>query len=395
MPTVSDTASQPRFSWRPVSLLAGVLSLRMLGLFMVLPVLALYAAGLPGATPLLAGLAVGAYGVTQALLQIPFGSLSDRLGRLPVILAGLGIFAAGSVLAALADSVWLLIAGRALQGAGAISSAVIALVADLTPAERRTRAMAVVGVSIGGAFSLALMLGPLLAGWLGVPGLFWITAGLALAGGAVLARRPALRRAVPHAGVPRFSLRLLGESRLLPLFAGVFLLHALMTALFVALPGRLLAQAGLAVAEQWRLYLPALAASLPLLPLLIRLAEGGDRRRELASVLAMLLLGLGLALSAGGGLWQAGLALALFFGGFNFLEAGLPARLTLLAGAEQRGAALGVYATCQFLGAFAGALAAGALLGGLSPGGVLAGAAGLAFLWLIGAFVQRAGSGGK
>jgi len=361
------------------------MAIRMLGLFMVLPVLALYAGDLPGATPLLVGLAVGVYGITQALLQIPLGAVSDTLGRKPVIIGGLLLFAAGSGLAALGGSIWAVIAGRALQGAGAISAAVIALLADLTPPVWRTRAMAVLGVSIGAAFSLAMVVGPLLAGGLGVPGVFGLTAGLALLAAAGIALLVPGGVAIQATAVRRPRLVMLRNPGLWRLVLGVFLLHGLLTALFTVLPGILRDLAGLAAGQHWRYYLPALGASLALTLPLIKLGEQGQAWAVWCFRLAVGLLTtglLGLAL-AGGRLIGLGAALAVFFGGFNFLEASLPVRVTLVVDEASRGAALGLYATGQFLGAFAGGVAGGMLGGTVDPALALLLAAGVAGSWLL------------
>lgn len=377
-----DFPSESIFSWRPVSLLAGVMAIRMLGLFMVLPVLALYAGELPGATPLLIGLAVGIYGITQALFQIPLGAASDQLGRKPVIIGGLLAFAVGSGLAAAGGSIWAVIAGRALQGAGAISAAVIALLADMTPAAWRTRAMAVLGISIGAAFSLAMVLGPVLAGLLGVPGVFWLTAALVVIAAAGVAwlvpAGPAIRATARR---PRLALLRLPALRQLAL--GVFLLHGLLTALFTVVPGVLRDLAGLAAEQHWKLYLPALGASLLLTLPLIKLSERGGAWIAVIFRVAILLLATGFAglALAGGDQLLLGLALAIFFGGFNFLEAHLPARVSLVVADSERGAALGLYATCQFLGAFAGGLAGGVLGGELAAASVFWGAGLLALAW--------------
>lgn len=374
--------SAPRTPWLAISALAGVLGLRMLGLFLLLPVIAVHARTFPDATPWLAGLALGVYGATQAILQIPAGWLSDRWGRRPVILTGLAIFALGSLVAAQAASVWTVVAGRALQGAGAISAAATALAADLTLPGQRTRAMAVVGITIGASFALSLVLGPWLAGRLGVPGLFLFTAGLALVGmllvwSLIPARTPA---ASGEAGGDA------GAAGLGPVFAGVFLIHAVLTAQFLAVPGLLIDAAGLGLGEHWRVYLPALAGSLLLTGPLVLWEE--RRAGVAAQRLAWLLLAAGVAVcwSSGGAPLGIGLGLGLFFGGFNFLEASLPALVAARAGGAGRGRAMGVFATSQFLGAFTGGLAGGALLGVGGTGAVFAaslGLLGLAALWLI------------
>jgi MFS family permease len=380
-----------RTHWLAVGTLAGVIGLRMLGLFLLLPVLALHARDFPDATPTLAGLALGVYGATQAVLQLPAGWLSDRWGRRPVILVGLLIFAAGSLVAAEAASIWTVVAGRALQGAGAISAAATALAADLTEPGHRTRAMAVIGMTIGFAFAASLVLGPLFSGWFGVPGLFQLTAGLAILGAVLVV-------AVIPGGVRSTTpgLEPLAEARregLIPVYAGVFLIHALLTAQFVAVPAALSDLGGLALAAHWRVYLPALGASLLLTAFLVaweerRTASPGPLRMAFAA------LGLGLAGAAlaGGSPLGIGMALAAFFGGFNYLEASFPAAVAAHAGPATRGRAMGTYATLQFLGAFVGGVLGGALMGW---GGIAAvAAAGLIALAASVRLLDRAGSSG-
>jgi len=371
---------------RVTAVLAGVYGVRMLGLFLLLPVLALYARDLPGATPLLIGIAVGAYGITQATLQIPFGILSDHIGRKPVILFGLLIFIAGSVLAARSDSMLVLIAGRALQGAGAISAAVTALLADHTRAEFRTRSMAVVGITIGGSFMLSLMLGPVLANLWGVAGLFWLAAIMGV-----------VAMLLVGFGVPVVPRQLtgpvnlasgLGDRRLRLLYGGVFVIHMALTGLFVALPLMLTEQLGFAADQHWKLYLSSMLLSLlGTIPMIVY----AERQRKTggagALALAVLLVAGGqLVLYAGtGGLTGITIGLILFFAGFNFLEARMPALLSILAAAENRGASMGIYATSQFLGAFAGGVLAGAVMGsGGSAMVYLFGAGALGVWWLLG-----------
>lgn len=380
---MTEPAVPSRSTWFPIAALAGVLGLRMLGLFLLLPVLALHARAFPDATPFLAGLALGIYGLTQALLQVPFGTLSDRIGRRRVIVIGLGIFAIGSVVAATAHSVWIVILGRALQGGGAISSAATAFAADLVPEQRRTRAMAVLGIAIGASFTLAILIGPPLAGWLGVAGLFWFTALLALlAIVVVMAALPAGSIAADAGDTRRAAL----PRTLWPVFGGVFLIHALITAVFVVVPGLLLDAAGLGVADHWQVYLPALLGGLIVLtaPLVLwserRDASVGAQRVALLSIAA----GLG-ALAFGA--HQASvitLALLLFFGGFNFLEASYPAQIAGAVSSATRGRAMGVYATLQFIGAFCGGALGGLLLGAGGPRVLLGVAAALAFVALAG-----------
>ena len=345
--------------------LAAIFALRMLGLFLVLPVFALEAARYPGGDdPTLVGLAMGIYGLTQGILQIPFGMASDRLGRKRVIVAGLLVFALGSFVAALASSLAWLIVGRSLQGAGAVSAAVTALLADQTRDEVRTKAMALVGASIGLMFALSLLLAPLLVAHIGLSGLFTLTGLLALAGVAVVIWWvPAEPR--QHKDLPRGKLsEVLTHAGLLRLDVGVFILHAVQLAMWVAVPA-LLVQAGLPKADHWWVYLPAVLASFfvmgaTLFPLERR---GYLRAVFLASIALILLVQLGLlwAAQAPHIAWLAFL-LFVFFCGFNVLEASQPSLASRIAPPHARGAALGVYNTLQSLGFFAGGAVGGWLV---------------------------------
>ena len=367
--------------------LASLYISRMLGLFMVLPVLVVLGADYQGATPALLGLALGIYGLTQALLQIPLGLLSDFLGRKPVIIAGLLVFAAGSVIAAVADNITWLIIGRALQGAGAIAAAVMALLTDLTSDQNRTNAMASLGASIGVAFALSLVLGPVIAAHWGLAGIFWLTAGLAVVGILVAAFvvPPQPRNSV-HESTGSAGSRLrtvLTNRQLQRLDVGVFCLHLLMTALFVAVPG-VLVQAQLPVAKHWLVYLPVMVVAFVAMVPLIIIAE---KRRKTKPVLLTAVLSLALSflalVFAGKSLVPVVLLLLLFFWGFNLLEATLPSLMSKTAPVGTKGAASGVYSTCQFMGAFAGGVLGGWLLENFDAQSVFMMGACLAGLWWL------------
>jgi MFS family permease len=369
---------------RATACLAGVSALRMLGLFVVLPVLALHAATLPGgADPVVVGLALGAYGLAQALLQVPFGWASDRYGRKRAITAGLAVFAAGSFVAALAtDAAWL-VAGRALQGAGAVSAAVMALAADLTRDEVRTRTMAAIGVAIGATFALSLVAAPPLAAAIGVPGIFAATGALALAAIAVVAFGVPAPPAQASASRPAARRRALLDPQLLRLDFGVFALHAVLMALFVELPFAL-RDAGLAPARHWQVYLPALAAAVVVVLPLFRVADRPGRGKPLLAA-AIATLGAALLILAAAHRSLAGLAAGLFvfFAAFTLLEASLPSLVSRFAPRDARGAAIGVFSAMQYLGMFAGGVAAGWLLKHEGPGAVYVVAAAVAGVWLV------------
>ena len=344
--------------------LAAIVALRMLGLFLIFPVFALYAEGLTGVTPFLVGVAVGAYGLTQAMFQIPYGMLSDRIGRKPVIAAGLLLFAFGSVVAALSDSIWGVIAGRVIQGSGAVAAAVMALAADLTREEQRTKAMAIIGMTIGFAFMVALVLGPVLDHWIGVQGIFWLIGALALAGIALLftvvpdpVDSHVHRDAQPVLG--QFS-RVLSDPGLVRLDFGILTLHMVLTALFLAVPLELRDLAGLAPARHWLVYLPVLVISVMfMIPMVIQAERHGRMRAVFVGAVALLMVAeLGLAFGTDG-LWSMALWLVVLFTGFNVLEATLPSLVSRVAPAASKGTAMGVYSTSQFAGAFIGGLLGG------------------------------------
>ncbi len=371
-----------------------VFAFRMLGMFMVLPVLATYGQDLAGSTPALIGLAIGAYGLTQAVLQIPFGMLSDRIGRRPVIYVGLLIFAAGAVLAANADSIWGVIAGRVLQGAGAISAAVMALMSDLTREQHRTKAMAMIGMSIGLSFAVAMVVGPLLTRAFGLSGLFWATAAMALLGILIIAGLvPRSAGPLQHreSGVARQALgATLRHGDLLRLDAGIFVLHAILMASFVALPISLVEQGGLPREEHWWVYLIAmLVGFFGMLPFIIYAEKKRQMKRVLTGAVLVLLFCELYFWQVGHSLTALVVGAILFFTAFNLLEASLPSLISKVSPAGGKGTAMGVYSTSQFLGAALGGILGGWLMqvGGLD--GVFIGCALLCALWAIIAVTMR------
>lgn len=371
-----------------VAALAGIFSTRLLGLFLILPVFALYAETLEGYTPFLAGFALGAYGLSQACLQLLFGMASDRLGRKPVIAAGLVLFAIGSAVAALADSMVGVIIGRIVQGAGAIGAPVIALVADATREQHRTRAMAIIGITVGASFLASILLGPALDSLIGVPGIFWLTAGLGLAGLVILwVAVPSPAHPRHHADVNPGSgkfFTLLREGALLRLNIGIFILHAVLTAMFVVLPGALVRFAGLPASEHSNLYLPIMLVSAAgLFPLLTLSERRGWQRQVFAG--AVLILGVAQVLLYldHKSLLGIGVGLLFFFAAFNVLEASLPSLVSKTAPANAKGTAIGIYSTFQFLGAAAGGAAGGWAHGRYGMHTVFGGAAVAIGLWFL------------
>ena len=361
--------------------LAGLFSLRMLGLFMILPVFTPYAKTLPGSTPFLIGFALGIYGLTQALFQLPFGALSDHYPRKKIIMLGFSIFTLGSIIAALSHTLWGVIIGRALQGMGAVGSVIIALLADLTRPEKRSKAMAIIGMIIGLSFFLALLLGPILEKHIQVSGIFWLTAGMGII--AILATR----YLVPaHIHVPKTLNQthsfmhntkiLLSHKTLLKFDIGIFILHAILTATFVVMPLYI---------KNIDIYIPALIIAIILTFLIIGLAE---KNKKVHIVYRVAILGLVLSELL---LWHYHASspfliitsLTLFFTSFNLLEANLPSLISRTAPPDIKGTAIGIYSTFQFLGIFIGGMFGGLIYGHISASAVLLACAILSLIWLI------------
>ncbi|MAD91382.1 MAG: MFS transporter [Gammaproteobacteria bacterium] len=365
---------------RSIAVIAIISMLRMFGIFALLPVLSLYASELEDATPILVGLAVGAYGLTQASLQIPLGVLSDRIGRIPVIILGLTIFSIGSLLAAISDSIYGVIFGRLLQGAGAISATLSALITDTTRKEVRTKSMAGVGIGIGMSFMIAMILGPLIAANFGVRLLFLVAAIMAIIAGFALALLPSIPKVKKN---KNWSLMPAMRANLLRIDAFAFLLHAIMTATFVALPFLLKTSLELDLIDHWKIYVGALSISLFIsIPMIMNDHRQGRDQLILISISMIFIAQLAFTFF-NSSLTSVFLALAVYFGGFNYLEASLPARLSIMSDDKARGASLGMFSSAQFLGAFIGGLIGGYALNQDLPSDVFLVCAFLASLWLI------------
>ena len=387
-PTRKTSTGMSPSERKAVFSLAGIYALRMMGLFMILPVFALYAEKLEGHTPALVGLAIGIYGLTQAVFQIPYGMLSDRIGRKPVIITGLIIFAAGSVVAATSDSLMGVVIGRALQGAGAIAATVMALTADLTREENRLGAMAFIGISIGMAFAISLVAGPILNNWIGVPGIFWLTAVLALVAIIVLKWvvpnpvRSSFHRDAMTA--PQQLKSVLRDTQLLRLDFGIFVLHMMLTSTFVVLPLAMRDFAGLPSAHHWYVYLPVMVVAMLMMIPFVIIAE---KKRKMKPVFGAAILTLGIAevvfLLMYDSLAGIVFSLFLFFIAFNVLEATLPSLVAKVSAADHKGTAMGIYSSSQFIGAFTGGVLGGWLHGAYGMGAVFGMCAVMAVLWFL------------
>ncbi len=364
--------------------IAFMIALRMYGLFLILPVFSLYAAKIEAADPFLIGLAIGVYGLTQALLQIPMGFLSDLWGRKKVMALGLCLFISGSVLAAVATDIYWIIIGRLVQGMGAIASAGMALIADVSRPEQRGKMMAVVGSSIGLSFMLAFITGPVLAVHIGLNGLFWFTAILAFLALLVLIFVVSEPEKLKHRDFHfKELLHCIRQKELLMLDSGVFALHASMTALFLVLPMVLVEQFGLSLANHWYVYLPVLLLSLGIMiPLIIMQEKNKKHLQFMSAGFFMLAVSLFLINWQPSSLWLLAAYLVMYFGLFNYLEAAMPSALSKIATEKYRGTAMGAFSTSQFIGAFVGGAVGGYILS-FSKNGVLLVMAGLLILVAI------------
>ncbi|OED36488.1 hypothetical protein AB833_27185 [Chromatiales bacterium (ex Bugula neritina AB1)] len=385
---MSVTAFTP-IERRAAASLSLVYATRMMGLFLLLPVMSILGQDLAGATPLLIGLALGVYGLCQAVFQIPFGLVSDRIGRKPVIYFGLMLFVAGSLVAAVSDSIWGVIAGRALQGAGAISAAVMALAADLSREDQRTKMMAIIGASIGLSFIVSIMLGPALMSHMGLAGIFLLIAAL----GVLAALLVRFGVPEPRAGGQNREVSVIASDlgailknrQLQKLDMGILLLHLLITATFVCVPLGLL-ERGIPAGDHWQVYLTACLASLLIMIPLIGLSERGlgIRRVMMISIIGLAVAEFSIS-TVGDHWWTIVFAITLFFGFLNVLESMLPSLVSRIAPVGSRGSAMGVYATSQFSGAFLGGILGGWAYGelGLATAHILLGVLTLLWLWVI------------
>ncbi|ROR06863.1 MFS transporter [Erwinia sp. JUb26] len=367
--------------------LGTVFSLRMLGMFMVLPVLTTYGMALQGASEALIGLAIGIYGLAQAVFQIPFGLLSDRIGRKPLIVGGLLIFVLGSVIAALSTSIWGVILGRALQGSGAIAAAVMALLSDLTREQNRTKAMAFIGISFGITFAIAMVLGPVITNAFGLHALFWMIAVLASSG--IVITLLVVPSASSHvlnreSGMVKGSFRdVLANSRLVKLNFGILCLHILLMSSFVALPGQF-ERAGLPAAEHWKVYLVTmLIAFVSVVPFIIYAEVKRRMKRVFIFCVALMLVAEVVLWLAGGHFWTLVIGVQLFFVGFNLMEAILPSLVSKESPPGFKGTAMGLYSTSQFIGVAIGGSMGGWVFGHFDAQSVFVVGAVIAAIWLV------------
>jgi len=374
--------------------LAMIYAVRMIGLFMILPVFAIYAETLPDSTPVLAGIALGIYGLSQGLLQIPYGMLSDKYGRKPMIAIGLVVFAVGSLVAAMSDSIYGIILGRALQGSGAIAAVLLALAADLSREEHRFKMMAFIGVSIGFSFALSMVLGPLLNQHIGMSGLFIVTAVLALVAMIILFTLvPDPEESVFHRDAqvnPTQFRTVLLDTQLLRLDIGIFILHMILMASFMAIPLMLQHQANFHVDEHWKLYLPVFLLSVVFMVPFIILAEKKRRMKQVfvGAIATLILAEIGL-MARGDSVAHVAFSMVVFFTAFNLLEASLPSLIAKMSPVDRKGTAMGIYSTGQFLGAFAGGLMGGFCYQNWGSIGVFMACSFALMIWLVLALTMK------
>ncbi len=370
--------------------LVGVYGVRMLGLFLILPVFALYAQHLKGVTPTLIGVAIGIYGLTQAMLQIPLGMLSDRIGRKPVMLGGLAVFAIGSIVAAVSDSIHGVIIGRALQGSGAIAAATLALLADLTRDSIRARVMALVGMSIGLAFAIAMVAGPMLDDLIGVDGIFWLTAVLAGLAAVIVIKvipTPATTRIRRDTETVWTDLgQVLVNPELLRLDLGIFALHLMLTASWVVIPVQLVEHLQFPSARHWELYLPVMVLSVvAMFPFVVYAEKYHKMKPVFVGAVAVLVIAEFLMSWEVVNLWGLAFALWVFFSAFNLLEATLPSLVAKTSPTQLKGTAMGVYSTSQFMGIFVGGSVGGWVYEHYGIAAVFLFCAAVALVWLLAA----------
>jgi len=373
--------------------LAAVFGLRMLGLFMILPVFAIYGEELSGYSPIWLGLAIGAYGLTQALLQIPMGILSDKYGRKPIILIGLVIFCFGSIVAAMSETIYGVVIGRSIQGMGAIASAVLALAADLSREEQRPKVMATIGMFIGVSFTVAMVVGPIVAEAFGLSGLFWFTAVLTILAMVMIQFMvPNSVNKAPrgdNVALPAQLSKLIKHPQLTRLNWGVFILHMALTACFISLPKQFVDN-GLALEQHWQLYLPVLLGSFFIMvPFMIIAIKKQREKLMLTFAVGLLTLSLLLMWALPGGFWFLVLSVGLFFTAFNYLEATMPSILSRIAPAGVKGSVMGIYSSSQFLGAFTGGLIGGILASNFGDKSIFLVMAIFSLFWLLAASTMK------
>ncbi len=376
--------------------LAGIFGLRMLGMFLILPVFAIYAKSLPGGEDhMLIGLALGMYGLTQAVLQLPFGMASDKFGRKPVIYFGLVIFAIGSFVAFMAHDIYWIIIGRSIQGAGAISAAITALLADLTREEHRTKAMALIGTTIGMTFAVSMAVSPLIYQAIGVPGMFALTGILSLAAIFVVAKLiPDPEKSLFHSDTEVSTSKLKGvlkNAQLLRLNFGIFSLHAAQMAMFVVIPSALIESGHMPESQHWKIYLPVMIfAFILMVPLIIYGEKKGKLKNVFVGAIALLLISQVLFSVLITSFWGIAATLLLFFTAFNILEASLPSLVSKIAPVSAKGTAMGVYNTSQSLGLFTGGAVGGVLASFGGHVSVFVFGAVMSVLWLLFAITMKA-----